>query len=27
VLVLVADPTYRAPKGTRDILWPDSARR
>ena len=21
------DPIYRAPKGTRDILWPDSARR
>lgn len=20
------DSTYRAPKGTRDILWPDSAR-
>ncbi len=27
MLVLVADPIYRAPKGTRDILWPDSARR
>ena len=27
MLAVVADPTYRAPKGTRDILWPDSARR
>ena len=22
----MADSTFRAPKGTRDILWPDSAR-
>ena len=22
----MADPTFRAPKGTRDIMWPDSAR-
>ena len=27
MLAVVADPIYRAPKGTRDILWPDSARR
>ena len=24
---LVADPIFRAPKGTHDILWPESARR
>ncbi len=23
----MADPVYRAPKGTHDVLWPDSARR
>jgi len=23
----VADPIYRAPKGTHDVLWPESARR